>query len=280
MAAPKKPKFAPVILFPIETEQDRLASQVVYSLLEDVRATMNTERSKKQTIGVSEIGTECDRCLARKLSTLYVKPFDPSWKAQVGTFIHGGLEDHFGSKYGMWDLEARKYVTANNAPTDENWAYHMERNLVIHDFGHFVLDGSCDLFIQGATFGIVDDWKTQGAKKLLLTAAGKVSQTYKIQMMTYGLGYELLGFNVTHVVLYALPRDGELEDAKPVLMRYDKQIAIDRLAKVQSMIEAAEIIGWEALIAAQSKAGHCFDCPVYEALEAGASDDFFNELTR
>jgi hypothetical protein len=271
-----RPKFAPVILFPMDTPADRLASQVVYSLQEDVRETMNTERSKKQTIGISEIGTDCDRCLARKVSGIYVKPQDPSWKAQVGTFIHAGLEEHFGQKYGDLDLETKRYVPRNPNPTDTDWAYHMERRLVIKDFGLFVLEGSCDMYIQGASFGVVDDWKTQGTKKLASTAAGKISPDYITQMHTYGLGYHLLGYPVTHVVLYALPRDGELDDAKPVLMRWDPQVAIDRLAKIESMIEAANVIGWPMLIQAQDRAGHCFSCPEYEALETG---DFIKDLT-
>jgi hypothetical protein len=270
--------FTPVVLFQPETDADKAALKMVYTLMDDVKETMNTERSQQQTIGISEIGGDCDRCLARKLSGLYVKPSDPSWKAQVGTFIHAGLEEHFQNKYGTGDPDV-----VNWEASDEKPRYFMERRLTIHDFGHFALAGSCDLFVQGGSFGLVDDWKTQGAAKLKVTGTGKMSSAYEVQMHTYGLGYELLGMTPTHVVLYALPRDGELWEAKPVLMRYDRQIALNALARIQNMIDAALLLesafpglGWEKLIDAQDRAGQCFDCAAYERLE---SSSLFDNIT-
>lgn len=95
-------------------------------------------------------------------------------------------------------------------------------------------------------------------------------------MHTYGLGYELLGFKPTHVLLYALPRDGELNEAKPVLMRYDRDIAIQALARLTTLIDAAEIAGWPRIIEAQEKASPCWDCRDYEAMEA---ENFLNDIT-
>jgi hypothetical protein len=152
----------------------------------------------------------------------------------------------------------------------------MERRVHIIKHKTLDLDGSCDLFVQGATYGLVCDWKTQGPAKLKKTAAAQIGNTYTVQMHTYGLGYELLGFLVTHVVLYALPRDGELNEAKPVLMRYDRDIAIQALARVTTLIDAAEIIGWPKLIELQDKASPCWDCRDYEAMEA---EGFLSDIT-
>lgn len=271
----KASPFQPVVLFPIETEADKLALSMVHSLYREIESTMDTERNRQQSIGISEIGSDCLRCVARKLSGLYVKPSDPSWKAQVGTFIHAGLEQHFAESKRTgdpWETDPEEMRVA----TDEAPLYWMERRLQILKYKGLDLGGSCDLFVEGATFGLVDDWKTQGAAKLKKTAAADIGNTYTVQMQTYGLGYELLGKLVTHVVLYALPRDGELAEAKPVLMRYDRQIALDALARLQILIDAAEIIGWRAVIHAQNRAGHCFDCPGYEKLEA---DGFLDDLT-
>lgn len=252
--------FSPVIQIPLEgrTLADELAIRQVYRLYEDVHETMDTERSRQQEIGISEYGGECRRCVARKISKLYIKITSPSWKAQVGTFIHSGLEEHFIEKYIA-------HRDPNAVATDEHPLYFSERRVQIMTYKGLSLGGSCDLYIQGASFGLVDDWKTQNMKKLLQeTGKGRISRAYKVQMHTYGFGYELLGFHPTHVVLYALPRDGELADAKPVLMRYDRQLVLDELADIQSMIDAAEIVGWDKIIAAKPRAGYCRDCATYE----------------
>lgn len=264
----KKPVFQPVILIEQPySSPDRLAIQMIDSLHADLHETMHTARNAKQTIGVSEYGTDCMRCLARKVALLQPKVQSYSWQAQVGTFIHAGLEEFFGQKYGG---------RVRAEPTDAAPLYHTERNLVLHDFGHFVLEGSCDMFIEGASFGLVDDWKTKTLAKLKEAAAGKVDPVYYLQMMGYAFGWELLGKLVTHVVMYSVPRDGDLDLAKPVLMRYDRQVVIDRLAKIESMIAAADVIGWEKLILAQESSGHCFDC---ERFDAHDRDSFISDLT-
>lgn len=279
----KQEAFQPVIMFTDYSPADEAAVRQIYSLHNDVRETMNTERSKQQTIGISEIGMDCRKCVARKLSGLYVKVADPSWKAQVGTFIHAGLEDHFGTKY--YDRNG-KYpkMSAEHEPdflpgglvaqqaTDTHPFYVPERRLQILKYGSLDLGGSCDLFVQGASFGIVDDWKTQGSEKLRLkTGKGDIGQQYTVQMHTYGLGYEMLGYHVTHVLLYALPRDGELDAAKPVLARYDRDIALEALTKLQTMIDVAEIVGWEKLIAVTPRASWCWECDRYDSQD----DDSF-----
>jgi hypothetical protein len=277
----------PVLFQPISlltaplNDSDNLALKMVYSLQQEVADTMKTERSAQQHIGISEIGNDCTKCLARKLSGLYEKPFDPSWKAQVGTFIHAGLEEHFqdqfGEEYLLFHPSVDDAIPGMKATArDDAPIYHMERRVNIIKHKTLDLGGSCDLFIQGATYGLVCDWKTHGPAKLKKTAAAQIGNTYTVQMHTYGLGYELLGFLVTHVVLYALPRDGELNEAKPVLMRYDRDIAIQALARVTTLIDAAEIIGWPKLIELQDKASPCWDCQDYEALEA---DGFLTDIT-
>ena len=97
------------------------------------------------------------------------------------------------------------------------------------------------------------------------TATGKIGQQYTVQGNGYGKGFEDLGFLVTHFLLYALPRDGELPDAKPVLFRYNRQVALDALQNVHNMIDAAEVIGWDSVIADQQPASFCFDCRRYES---------------
>jgi hypothetical protein len=82
--------------------------------------------------------------------------------------------------------------------------------------------------------------------------------------MLYGYGWEQKGFDVTHVALSFLPREDKLENAVVVLVRYDRSIAINALAELESMIDAAEIVGWEKVIEKQPKASFCFSCRRYE----------------
>ncbi len=48
------------------------------------------------------------------------------------------------------------------------------------------------------------------------------------------------------------------------IMRYDKDLALESLAQLESMIDAAEIVGWDAVIDKQPKASFCFSCRRYE----------------
>jgi hypothetical protein len=276
MAWGKKAKFVPVIKMPVESEADHWAVEMVYSLHADITSVMQTERSKQRHIGISEIGTECDKCLCRKLSGLYAPelPDSSNWLAQIGTFGHSGLEEHFGKIHP---------IPKGLTPTPQAPHYHLERRLQIRDW----LGGNSDMYVEGgihngAAFGIVDDWKFQGTKKIAeKTGKGEISRTYYVQMNVYGLGYEQIGLPVSHLLLYALPRDAELDAARPVLMRYDRQVALDAIARCEQFQAIAEIVGWEALIERQKTAAQaglkekCWDCDRFDALERNS---FFDGL--
>lgn len=261
-------KFVPVNLTPGDTAADQWALGMVHSIFGDVMSVMQTERSKQVTVGPSEIGTDCDKCLARKLSLLYPPeiPGSDSWKAQIGTFGHAGLEEHFGKIHPLPTSEFEQSAITGPTLTDPH--YHLERKLVMRPW----LSGSCDMYVEGsAPHGMVVDWKFQGPSSLKKTSTGKIPSYYFAQMNLYGLGYELLNMPVSHLVLFALPRDDELNAARPVLMRYDRQVALDAIARCERMMAAAELIGWEALIERQPSAndtgGHCWDCPRFERQE-------------
>lgn len=314
-------EFTPVILIAEQHRNpaDLAAIEHIHRLHAEVMSTMDTERSRKTTIGISEIGSECRKCVARKLSGLYPKRQEggAGWRAQVGTMGHAYLEQHILEKY-PWMFEwyeeddpARpgkvlwKYRTREDVePTVDQPIYYLERRLQVWEYkgvsierdDPFVLDGSCDLFSKvkigakhftgpstpgdvqlGDVIGVVTDWKFQGQRKLAETAKGKIGDTYTVQMSTYGLGYELAGLTPTHLDLHALPRDGDLDESRPVLMRYDRQVAIDALARIKGMIDAAPLMGgWPQFIATQPIAPGCFDCDFFESIEEG---DFIQSLT-
>jgi hypothetical protein len=82
--------------------------------------------------------------------------------------------------------------------------------------------------------------------------------------MLYGYGWAQKGYNVSHVSLTFLPREDKLENAVVVMLRYDAQVALESLAVLESMIDAAELVGWDKVIDKQPKASFCFSCRRYD----------------
>jgi len=273
----RTPVFQPVILLDGDrTAADKIAERMVYAMHREIVDTMNTERSAQREIGLSEFGTACLKCLARKLSLLFDID-DPSWKAQVGTFVHAGIEDHLRRRYPSMvdptpDQEARaaahETATRYLREVDPDVVIHLEETvrLPLPDGGS--IPGHCDLYIEGRDYGIVWDHKILGASSLAQKAKGKLGEDYDHQLDGYGLGWELLGKPVTHVALGALPRDGHINDAAFVLRRYNRQRVIDRLALIADLRATAALVGWERTIEAQPRSSEkCWDCERFERAE-------------
>lgn len=203
-----------------------------------------TERSHQRQIGISEVGSDCRKCVARKLAQVYKKP-EGSWYPFIGTAVHDALEKGFASR---WPEQ-----------------YHLENRLQVHEYKGLVLGGSCDMAaIAPNGVIIVNDWKVVGKTALNDAAKGKIKEQYRIQAMLYGLGWKIKGEEVSHVALTFLPRDEKLEQAQVVMLRFDEQVARDALAKLDTLIDLAEIVGWDKVIERQDKASFCFDCKKYE----------------
>lgn len=202
-----------------------------------------TERSRQTVIGISEVGMDCRKCVARKLAEKPRTP-DGSWFPFIGTAVHAQLEEGFS----RWD------------------DYILEERLFVHEYKNLKLGGSCDMYHKD---GIVNDWKVVGQEALKKAAKGQIKNQYRVQAMLYGLGWKKKGYDVTHVTLTFLPRDLDLPNAQVVMLRYDEQVAMDALAQLELLIDAAEIIGWDAVIDKQPKANFCWDCRKYEQQEDG-----------
>lgn len=202
-----------------------------------------TERSRQTVIGISEVGMDCRKCVARKLAEKPRTP-DGSWFPFIGTAVHAQLEEGFS----RWD------------------DYILEERLFVHEYKNLKLAGSCDMYHKN---GIVNDWKCVGQEALKKAAKGQIKNQYRVQAMLYGLGWKKKGYDVTHVTLTFLPRDLDLPNAQVVMLKYDEQVAIDALAELELLIDAAEIIGWDAVIDKQPKASFCWDCKKYDQQEDG-----------
>jgi hypothetical protein len=226
-------------------DADTLATEKANQWMARIEELFITERSKQIQIGISEVGMDCRKCVARKLAKVYRKP-DGSWYPFIGTAVHDALERGFAERW-----------------PDE---YNLENRLHVHSYKDLELGGSCDMaaVIHNGEGVIVNDWKVVGKQGVEDARKGKIKEQYRVQAQLYGYGWVQKGFNVTHVALSFLPREDKLEKGVVVLMRYDQSTALTALAEVESMIDAAEIVGWEKVIDKQPKASFCFSCRVYE----------------
>ena len=227
------------------TGTDATATETAKTWMSRIEDLFITERSKQTQIGISEVGMDCKKCVARKLAQVYRKP-DGSWYPFIGTAVHDALEKGFAERW-----------------PDE---YQLENRLHVHSYKGLELGGSCDMaaLVDDGKGVIVNDWKVVGKQGVTDAAKGKIKDQYRVQAQLYGYGWAQQGYNVSHVALSFLPREGKLSEAVVVLMRYDQSVALTGLAQLESMIDAAELVGWEKVIDKAPKASFCFSCRVYE----------------
>jgi hypothetical protein len=224
----------------VEDSTDAKAIETAHTWMRRIPELFISERSKQIQIGISEVGMDCKKCIARKLAMTPRNP-DGAWYPFIGTAVHDALEHGFKERW----------------PVD----YLLENRLHVHSYKDLELSGSCDMY---ALTGVVNDWKVVGKTALADAARGKIKDQYRVQAMLYGYGWVQKGYEVTHVSLTFLPREGKLEDAQVVLLRYNQALALESLAQLESMIDAAELAGWEQVIERAPKAGFCFSCRRYE----------------
>jgi hypothetical protein len=166
-------------------------------------------RSKQIAIGPSEIGHECSRRLAYKLLDWEKinEGGSSSWAAQVGTAIHAYLAEIFGKIEG----------------------YEVEQRVTIRSG----LSGSIDLF--DVNRGIVMDWKTTSSKQIETRRKEGATKQQLIQTQLYGYGKAQQGVVVNHVALVYLPTSGSLDEMHLEMYEYDEQVALDALARIDSL---------------------------------------------
>lgn len=207
------------------------AKAAILDVIED--AITNHPRSLQTTIGPSEIGTECDHCLAAKLAEWRQVRDGSPWLPTVGTAVHTWLEE----KAFM-----RQALDAFGRPR-----YLMERKVAVGEIDGVEVTGSTDLvdLVRGMTW----DWKIVGKTTLTSAKAGP-SQRYKVQQMLYARGWRRLGVLITHVGIAYLPRN-EVSLRKAVLWTadYDEALAVEALERASAMarnLKAMATLGAEA----------------------------------
>lgn len=209
----------------------------------------NTARSLQKTVGVSELGIKCQRRLAYRLAgTPAVNHPDP-WFAVIGSAVHDWL---------AYSLDVYQTVALNR--TGANRRFLIEKKVRLTD-DHLGIGGSTDLF--DVDFLRVVDHKVVGNDALKRYIQEGPSPEYRVQAHGYGYGWELLGWPVREVCLVFYPRSNFLSNMHVWTEPYDRQVALDALARVRT-IDLARRHGvsptdWPA---APDK-GWCTWCPQY-----------------
>lgn len=170
-------------------------------------------RSTQREIGMSEVGTDCDRQLAYKMAgTPPINMDDDPMPSLMGTGLHHVLADtltrlHPGT--GRWLVEYPvKYEV------DE----------------HLVIPGTVDAYDRRRK--LVLDWKSTSKAKLRTIRNGGPQVRYVVQAQLYAAALRQAGEAPERVGLVYLPRDGKLSDLHVWTTAPDEQFLtawLDRL---------------------------------------------------
>ena len=157
-------------------EEPDLAAVLKRDLTEAVREyEAASPRSTQVAIGASELGNPCDRALALKSLGYTGDDRSDPWARIIGTAVHFYLEKVY-SALG-WVTERRVEV----APGIKGTADLYRRNTVI-------------------------DHKVPADTTMAKVKKGVISETYKVQVQAYGVGFASLGYVVENVAIAFWPR--------------------------------------------------------------------------
>lgn len=233
-----------------------------------VDSIINQPRSQQTLIGPSEIGTDCVRCLARKLAgmerTKASGVEDVPWLPFLGTGMHQMLEEFFRND--------------NTKLGYERWK--VEERLTIGKIGEQVITGSCDLFDTDTK--TVIDHKLVGATKLKsVSSKNHPGNMYRIQAHLYGYGWVQSGQEVVDVAVKFYPRNHvSLATGYFWSEPYNEQIALDAMARandIYSNVTSTEDLN--EYLKTLPISNECFSCAEYPPLEEEASfeDSLFTQ---
>lgn len=174
----------------------------------------NTPRHLQVELGPSETGHPCMRNLA--YGTMGVPRCNPEYDP---------LPSILGTAAHTW-MEAAGRL-ANERLGRERWL--MEHRVTITPG----LTGSCDLFDTDT--GTVVDYKFPGVNRFDMYRK-EMSPLFIKQGHQYGLGFENAGYEVNEIVIALIPRAGRLHGMHLWRQPYDRQIALDVVARREQVI--------------------------------------------
>lgn len=211
-------------------------------------------RSLQKTIGPSELGTDCDHCLAAKLMGWEQQERGIPWAPTVGTAVHALFEQFFTQHEQQQNQLLKRFLT--------------EQKVKVGVVDGKDIWGSTDLL--DTVTGLTVDWKLVGKNSLTKYRHGP-SQQYRVQAHLYAKGWNDMGIPVRNVSICFLPRTtNNMRDGFWWTEAYDPQVAqsaLDRanqLAEVLHQVEHAEgVEARDRIITSLPRAEFCFDCSKY-----------------
>ena len=198
-------------------------------------AITHQPRTLQTAIGPSELGNECERCLAHKLAGT-PESRDAAWLPFIGTAVHEQLEQI---------ILAHENTRASLGMPGRFLA---ENRVTVGTVAGIPVTGSTDLFDTHT--GTVIDWKVVGATTLRKAKGCGASLVYSRQANLYGKGWEDAGYKVNHVLIYFLPRNAvSLSDGFAWDAPYDRADAEATLARADRLANAINAVGLDTVLA-------------------------------
>lgn len=232
---------------------DPFTEQVRKDLMEVIRwADANSTRSLQQEIGPSELGNECDRFIAYRLTqTPMVNTATDPWPAIVGTAIHAWLER------AVNDFQA--------AAGAVRWSTEITTNPDLITKGHL------DLFDHWEH--MVCDWKSLGTTKMRAWKKSGPPEKHKDQVNLYAKGMIEAGHEVEKVCLIGIPRAGWLSDMSLWVDDYRPeraQAALDRRDQIGYRLLDLDILNHpERFEDIPAMSDNCSFCPFFRIENRG-----------
>lgn len=222
-------------------DADLLATEL-FDIIAD--GILNQPRSLQRKIGPSELGTPCDRRLGYKLAgTPEVNERGVAWPAFVGTAIHSELAE----------LMARASIAREAR-------FLVEHRVTVGQVGGLDITGSLDLYDKQT--GTVIDWKCTTGSQIRDKYRKDVGETYRRQAHLYGRGLVAQGYDVRAVMIVFFSRDKSFTDRHVWSEAYDEQVALDALARADSIATSLQALGPDFTIPALDMTdAHCRYCP-------------------
>lgn len=211
-------------------------------------ADANSARSLQTAVGPSEVGVDCMRRLAYRLSgTAAVNDTADPWFAIVGTAVH------------EWLGTAIELHNAASGRPFEQRRFWVEQKVTATADAYGV-SGSCDLY--DADQQTVIDHKVVGATALKRYIDKGPSNVYRTQVHLYALGHVQAGRPVRDVAIAFYPRSGYLSDLHVWSEPYDEQVARDALSRAATVAQLAAVLPPGQIPATPDPAG-CTWCDFY-----------------
>jgi hypothetical protein len=168
-------------------------------------------RSRQRALGMSEVGSSCNRELAYKLNESPRVNLQSDPMASIfGTGVHVVLADTFrrlDSGVGRWLIELPVSYRGINGSLD---AFDTRRSLLL-------------------------DWKSTSKSNLSSVKRDGPPASYKVQLPLYAAALRTMGYSPERGALVYLPRDGQLKHLHVLSVDIDQKIADDAVDKLEAL---------------------------------------------